>query len=128
MKDVRGSLAFMLLIASSGACAGNSCVSLPSLPSGEPTTKCASHPCPPYYPKEALQQGLTGKVVLTIMVSASGRPTDIQVVASSSHKVLDLAAVRYAQRASFPIYRAAGSLRGTCYTADLPIEFTASEI
>ncbi|WP_052107805.1 energy transducer TonB [Aerolutibacter daejeonensis] len=49
---------------------------------------------PPGYPREALRNGLTGIVVLEVLVGVDGRPLQAEVVTSSGHRVLDLAARR----------------------------------
>lgn len=49
---------------------------------------------PPSYPREALRSGLTGTVVLEVLVGVDGRPLQAEVVTSSGHRVLDHAARR----------------------------------
>lgn len=53
----------------------------------------ASAPAPGY-PREALRDGLTGTVVLEVLVGVDGRPLQAEVVSSSGHRVLDHAARR----------------------------------
>lgn len=53
----------------------------------------ASAPAPAY-PREALKDGLTGTVVLEVLVGTDGRPLRAEVVDSSGHRTLDLAARR----------------------------------
>lgn len=48
----------------------------------------------PGYPREALRDGLTGTVVLEVLVGVDGRPLQVEVVGSSGHRVLDIAARR----------------------------------
>ena len=48
----------------------------------------------PGYPREALRDGLTGTVVLEVLVGVDGRPLQAEVVSSSGHRVLDHAARR----------------------------------
>ncbi|MFC5593853.1 energy transducer TonB [Lysobacter niastensis] len=50
-------------------------------------------PAPPY-PAQAIRDGLTGTVVLEIVVGTDGRPLDVTIVRSSGHRVLDQAARR----------------------------------
>ena len=51
--------------------------------------------CPrPYYPKEAIEAGLEGEVVLEADIGLDGRASDFVVLASSGHPVLDEAAKR----------------------------------
>jgi periplasmic protein TonB len=47
---------------------------------------------PPRYPAIARARGEQGRVVLRVMVAASGLPTDVTVAASSGHETLDRAA------------------------------------
>lgn len=49
---------------------------------------------PPSFPREALREGLTGTVMLQVLVDVDGRPLDVTVSRSSGHRVLDLAAKR----------------------------------
>ena len=71
----------------------------PVLPidSGEPMEgahlQYASAPPPPY-PRDALRDGLTGTVMLRVLVDVDGRPLDVSIERSSGHRVLDVAARR----------------------------------
>lgn len=47
---------------------------------------------PPPYPRIARRNGLQGRVVLRVMVSAAGIATEVQVRSTSGHEVLDDAA------------------------------------
>ncbi|RDZ29042.1 energy transducer TonB [Lysobacter silvisoli] len=49
---------------------------------------------PPSYPGEAVRNGLTGTVMLEILVGVDGKPLEVSVVKSSGHRVLDQAAKR----------------------------------
>lgn len=49
---------------------------------------------PPSYPGEAVRNGLTGTVMLEILVGVDGKPLEVSVVRSSGHRVLDQAARR----------------------------------
>lgn len=49
---------------------------------------------PPSYPRQALRNGLTGTVVLEVLVGIDGHPLQAEVVTSSGHRELDLAARR----------------------------------
>lgn len=53
----------------------------------------ASAPPPPY-PREALREGLTGTVMLQVLVDVDGRPLEVTVARSSGHRALDIAARR----------------------------------
>ena len=46
----------------------------------------------PTYPKRALQQRLTGTVLLQVLVGVDGRPLEVIVAQSSGHRDLDEAA------------------------------------
>jgi len=58
-----------------------------------------------YYPPEAIAAGLEGEVRLLVLLDADGQVSDVQIAASSGHRILDAAA----QRAAF----AMGSLPGS---------------
>lgn len=49
---------------------------------------------PPSYPRQALRDGLMGTVVLEVLVDVDGQPLQAEVVSSSGHRMLDLAARR----------------------------------
>lgn len=53
----------------------------------------ASAPPPPY-PREALVDGLTGTVMLKVLVDVDGRPLEVAIQRSSGHRALDAAARR----------------------------------
>ncbi len=55
----------------------------------------------PIYPKNALDQGLTGTVILAVSVDRAGKVTAIDVTSSSGHDLLDNAAKRTVQRWTF---------------------------
>ena len=48
----------------------------------------------PVYPKDALDQDLSGRVTLSVMIAADGSVKSVEVAASSGHRLLDEAAVR----------------------------------
>jgi protein TonB len=50
---------------------------------------------PPAYPRAAERRRLEGTVMLQVLVGVDGRPLDVQVHASSGHRVLDEAARRH---------------------------------
>jgi protein TonB len=54
-----------------------------------------AHAPPPAYPRAALRAGLTGTVMLQVLVGVDGRPLDVMVAASSGHRQLDEAARRH---------------------------------
>ncbi len=47
---------------------------------------------PPTYPRDALRMRLEGTVMLQVTVGIDGLPTDVQIVQSSGHRDLDVAA------------------------------------
>lgn len=47
---------------------------------------------PPRYPVQAIREGLTGTVMLRVLVDVDGKPIDVQIERSSGHRVLDDAA------------------------------------
>lgn len=49
-----------------------------------------------YYPPEAVARGIEGEVRLLLIVAEDGSITDVSVVASSGHAILDRAAVKAA--------------------------------
>jgi protein TonB len=73
------------------------------------------------YPAGARQQGLTGTVQLEILVQATGAISDVKIVSTSSHAVLDkaaLEAVRSVTPIGFPPGLAPRALR-----ARIPVVF-----
>ncbi len=55
----------------------------------------------PEYPKEALEQGLEGKVLLYLFLSEAGEVKSVRVSKSSGYKILDSAAVEYGKKLRF---------------------------
>lgn len=55
------------------------------------------HAPPPTYPRDAMRDGLTGTVLLRVLVDVDGRPLDVRVERSSGHRSLDVAARRQVQ-------------------------------
>lgn len=51
-----------------------------------------------FYPREAIRQGLEGRVVLLLTLGGAGRVERIEVASSSGHALLDDAAVKAAAR------------------------------
>ncbi|MCG8275848.1 TonB family protein [Stenotrophomonas sp. NLF4-10] len=56
---------------------------------------------PPSYPREAYQNGITGKVVLVVEVAADGTPTDVRVESAQPQGVFDAASVAAAKQWKF---------------------------
>jgi len=50
---------------------------------------------PPPYPLQALRRGLTGEVVLRVLVDVQGRPVSAVIETSSGSKLLDNAALKF---------------------------------
>ncbi len=69
-----------------------------------------------FYPREAIAQGLEGRVVLLLTLDDAGRVTRIEVASSSGHRILDEAARKAAAR----IGRVVGGRRQVL----LPVEFS----
>jgi protein TonB len=47
---------------------------------------------PPPYPVDAIRSSLTGTVLLRVLVDVDGKPIDVRIERSSSHRMLDVAA------------------------------------
>jgi TonB family protein len=62
----------------------------------------------PIYPKNALDQGLEGKVVLAVKVGANGKAESVTITQSSGQELLDQAAVRAAKNWAFQSAMAKG--------------------
>ena len=75
----------------------------------------------PEYPEVAFDRGWEGRVVLRILVSATGSPVEIKVKQSSGKKVLDDAAMRTVKRWKFaPATRGSTPIEGW---VDVPLDF-----
>ncbi len=75
-----------------------------------------------YYPMLARRKGWEGDVMLALRVEIDGRLTDIHVVSSSGHPVLDNAAVDSLVRAhSLPL--PGGALGGNSLDMVLPVSY-----
>ena len=61
----------------------------------------AVHSPSPAYPRRSLRQGEAGEVVVQALVGSDGRPRQVEVARSSSHRALDQAAVRAVRRWRF---------------------------
>lgn len=59
------------------------------------------HSPPPVYPRRSLRQGESGEVLLEVLVGADGRPRQVDIARSSSHRALDHAAVSAVRRWRF---------------------------
>ena len=61
---------------------------------------------PPEYPRHARRHGLEGRVVISVTVSASGRPRKVRIEETSGIEVLDDAARKAIEKWRFsPAYR-----------------------
>ena len=58
----------------------------------------------PVYPERARRNGETGRVMLRVMIDATGRPAQVAVATSSGHAALDEAAVSALRAAQFRPY------------------------
>jgi periplasmic protein TonB len=75
----------------------------------------------PRYPSIARRRGIEGRVVLRVQVDAEGHPAQVVVLASSSHEVLDKAALRALRKWRFePAKRAGIAIAGQ---VDVPVSF-----
>jgi periplasmic protein TonB len=75
----------------------------------------------PTYPPEAVQQGLEGRVILSVTIAASGEVTRVTVAESCGYDVLDQAALDAVRRWRFsPATRGGKPVE---WTARLPIRF-----
>ena len=75
----------------------------------------------PTYPPEAVQQGLEGRVILSVTIAANGAVTKVTVAESCGHDVLDQAALDAVCRWQFsPATRGGKPVE---WTARLPIRF-----
>lgn len=89
---------------------------VPPIPTLRPVNKAAvamadNDNCP--YPREAMDQGLTGAVFLLVHVASDGRPTTTRIDRSSGSDVLDQAAVRcVTQFGRFPAALDSGAADG----------------
>lgn len=98
-------------------------------PDVEPTAETAiidSQPVPvrqpqPSYPRRALRQGLSGEVLVRAVVGTDGRPRQVEVARSSSHRVLDQAAVQAVRRWRFQPAMRHG--QPVAQTVHVPINF-----
>lgn len=81
----------------------------------EPDTTKATLTRDEFYPREAIKQGIEGRVVLQLTMDEAGKVTAIDVASSSGHAVLDSAALKAATRI--------GQLPGGRHQLLLPVEF-----
>jgi protein TonB len=68
-----------------------------------------------FYPREAIERGLEGRVVLLLTLDAAGAVAAVEVASGSGHAILDAAAVQAAGRI--------GALPGGRRQVLLPVEF-----
>ena len=76
---------------------------------------------PPRYPRKAVKQGITGTVVLKLMVTSSGKPKDIRVIKASPPGIFDDAALQAVRSWLFEPATYQG--RAVNMEATLPIHF-----
>jgi protein TonB len=68
-----------------------------SLPGDRAVAVVAKHTVP-IYPKSALNQGLTGTVVVDFAIDTQGAPTRYKIITSSGHDILDNAFIQTVMR------------------------------
>lgn len=68
-----------------------------SYPNDQPLPTVASS-VTPVYPKTALNEGLTGRVVVDFTIDASGKPLTHKIIRSSGHDILDSAFIQTVMR------------------------------
>ena len=73
------------------------------------------------YPAMAERLGLEGTAELRMLVGADGRPSNVEVVRSSGHRALDVAAVRRAENFRYRPARANGEVVASY--AVMPMKF-----
>ena len=76
---------------------------------------------PPRYPRMAVKQGITGTVLLKLMVTSSGKPKDIRVIKASPPGIFDRAALQAVR--SWVFEPATYQGRAVNMEATLPIHF-----
>jgi len=82
----------------------------------------AVHTPGPSYPGRSLRRRESGEVLVRAVVGADGRPTQVEVARSSSHRALDQAAVRAIRRWRFrPAMRDGEAVTGV---VEIPVTFT----
>lgn len=77
------------------------------------------------YPEAARRRGDTGTVLVRILVGTSGRVESVRVEQSSGSRLLDQAALRAVNRASFHPYEESGTVQSVYVL--IPIAFTLNE-
>lgn len=80
------------------------------------------HSPPPAYPGRSLRRGDSGEVLVRALVGADGRPRQVEVARSSSHRALDQAAVRAVRRWRFEPARRQG--RPVSQVVQVPVAFS----
>ena len=76
---------------------------------------------PPRYPRKAMKEGITGTVVLKLLVTSSGKAKDVRVVKASHPGVFDAAALQAVRNWMFEPATYQG--RAVSMEATLPIHF-----
>lgn len=76
----------------------------------------------PSYPEDAVRNGLQGRVVLEITIDPTGNVTNVRIIKSSQHRILDDEALKFAKTVQFE----AATLGGdpVVSTVLLPISFS----
>lgn len=80
---------------------------------------------PPTYPRDAFEQGLSGKVVLRVEVDAEGRAGEVRVLSSTPAGVFDAASVAAAKKWTFEPARRDG--KAVASALKIPMTFEMNE-
>src|SRR5258708_3219346 len=81
----------------------------PSAPRPVPASQVAYLPPPsPIYPARSRRAGEKGTVTVSVLIDATGRPTEVSVQGSSGHPALDESAVSAVRAARFRPYSEGG--------------------
>jgi protein TonB len=91
----------------------------PNLPGG------MAERCPPKYPRAALRDGIQGRVVMRVRVSADGRPLIAEIAVSSGSALLDEAALAALRACRFTPAMQDG--RPVAFTYEVPYRFRIAD-
>ncbi|MGY0559561.1 energy transducer TonB [Luteimonas sp. A277] len=79
------------------------------------------HSPAPTYPRSALRRGHSGEVLVRALVGVDGRPRQVEVIGSSSHRALDQAALRAVRNWRFQPAMQDG--QPVAEPVEIPVEF-----
>lgn len=80
----------------------------------------------PIYPSEALRRKQEGKVLLSVLVNADGKPERVEVSQSSGYGLLDSAAVQAVRNWQFSPAKAGGVAIAS--TVEVPVQFRLKRV